>query len=133
MQNSLVVFNFSVLDRKHPFWQTRVTEARLLSLRTYERGGFEIGSCCQHGFFILLRWVRLWIVSGHCLKNFLNDLKRKQTFYFTWINFLLKKLNCQILFELFFVTWINLLLMKHKLINYDWIVNNLELVSAIFN
>ena len=25
----------------------------------------------------------------------------------------------------FYVTWINLLLMKHKLVNFDWIVNNL--------
>ena len=31
---------------------------------------FEIASCRQHNFFILLRWVHLWIVFGHCLKNF---------------------------------------------------------------
>ena len=30
----------------------------------------EIGSFRQHGFFILLGWVRLWIDFGHCLKNF---------------------------------------------------------------
>ena len=31
---------------------------------------FELGSCCQHGSFILLRWVRPWIVFVHCLKRF---------------------------------------------------------------
>ena len=31
---------------------------------------FEIGSFRQHGFFILLGWLRLRIDFGHCLKNF---------------------------------------------------------------
>ena len=51
---------------------------------------FEIDSFRQYGLFNLLQWVRLWIVSVHCLKNFLNNFKRKQNFYFKWIIFLLK-------------------------------------------
>ena len=46
---------------------------------------------------------------GECVRGLLlgtafkilNNLKRKETFYFTWINFLFKKLSCQILIELF--------------------------------
>ena len=59
MQNSMVALAFSVLDRKHPF---------LLSLLPYWSREFEIANCRQHNFFILLRWVRPWIVSEHCLK-----------------------------------------------------------------
>ena len=33
----------------------------------------------------------------------------------------------------FYVTWINLLLMKHKLINFDWIVNNLIVFNLLKN
>ena len=33
----------------------------------------------------------------------------------------------------FYVTWINLLLMKHKLINFDWIVNNLIVRNLLIN
>ena len=70
MQNSMVVFTFSVSDKKHPFWSTKVNEVGLLSLRPYGSRDFEKGSCRQNGFFILLRWVRPWIAFGHCLKNF---------------------------------------------------------------
>ena len=38
-------------------------------LRPYRNRDFEIGSCCQHVFFILLRWVRPWIVFLHCLRG----------------------------------------------------------------
>ena len=31
----------------------------------------------------------------------------------------------------FYVTWINLLLMKHKLVNFDWIVNNLIVCNLL--
>ena len=55
MQNSTRLFTFSVLYWKHPFWKMKVKEARLLSLQPYGSRDFEIGSCCQHGFFILLR------------------------------------------------------------------------------
>ena len=55
------------------------------------------------------------LLLGTALK-ILNNLKRQQT-YCTWINFLLD--------WTFYVTLIGLLLMKHKLINFDWIVNNL--------
>ena len=33
----------------------------------------------------------------------------------------------------FYVTWINLLLMKHKLVNFDWIVNNLIVHKLLIN
>ena len=69
MQNSMVVFTFSVLYRKHSFWQTKVNEAWLLSLSPYGSIDFEIGSCRQHGLYILLWWMRSWIVFGHCLKE----------------------------------------------------------------
>ena len=42
----------------------------------------------------------LGLFLGTAIK-ILNNLKRKQTFYFTWIKFLLKKLSWQILIELF--------------------------------
>ena len=79
-------------------------------------------SCRQHGFFILLQWVPPWIAFVHSL-NVLKHLKLKQTFYFTWINFLLEKLyKLSNLDWIFHVTWTNLFLMKHKLINFDWII-----------
>ena len=61
IQNSMVVLTFSVLDRKYPF---------LLSLLPFGSREFEIASCRQYDFFILLRWVCPWIVSEHCLKMF---------------------------------------------------------------
>ena len=33
----------------------------------------------------------------------------------------------------FYVTWINLLLMKHKSINFDWIVNTLVVHNLLIN
>ena len=33
----------------------------------------------------------------------------------------------------FYVLWINLLLMKHKLINFDWIVSNLIVCNLLIN
>ena len=45
------------------------------------------------------------LVLGTAVRIF--KLKRKQTFYFTWINFLLKKLSCQ--------SWLNFICnMKHQ-------------------
>ena len=52
----MVVFTFFALG-----W-TKVNEEQLLSLRPYKNRDFEIGSRRQHGFFILLWWVRPWIV-----------------------------------------------------------------------
>ena len=62
MQNSKMVFTFSVSYQKHPI---------LLSLRPYGSRDFKIDSCRQHGFFILLQSVQpsLWIVFEHYLKN----------------------------------------------------------------
>ena len=68
MQNSMVVFTFFVLYRRHPF---------LLSLQPHRSRDFEIGSCRQHVLFILLRWVHPWIVSLDCLKKILNTLRTK--------------------------------------------------------
>ena len=88
----------------------------------------------QHSFFILLRCVCPWNVFMLCLKNFLNNLKRKQTFSFTRINFLLKEspwLN--FLCKLLNFLWISLLLMKQKLINFGWIVNNLIVHNLLIN
>ena len=34
---------------------------------------------------------------------------------------------------IFYVTWINLLLMKHILINFNWIVNNLIVYNLLIN
>ena len=42
----------------------------LLSLRPYRSRDFEISSCLQNGFFILLWWVRPWIVFVRCLLNY---------------------------------------------------------------
>ena len=97
MQNSMVVFNFSVLYMKHPF---------LPSLWPYRSRDFEIGSCRQHGSFILLRWVRPWIVfvqqllisheSIFILKNYkLPNLD--WTFYVAWINLLLTIISVEIM------------------------------------
>ena len=33
MQNSMVVFTFSVLDRKHPFWENMVQKIKIVSLK----------------------------------------------------------------------------------------------------
>ena len=52
------------------FWKTKINETRLLSLRPYGIRDVEIGSCRQHGFFILLRWVCLWMIFVPCLKTF---------------------------------------------------------------
>ena len=62
--------------------------------RPYRGRGFEKSTCLQHGFFILWRWVCPWFVF-----NFKIILKHKQTFYLTWIIFLL---------------------IKRKLISFDW-------------
>ena len=56
-----------------------------------------------------LNFAKLFL--GTALK-ILNNLKRKQTFYFTWISFLL---------------------MKHKLINFYWIANNLIVRNLLIN
>ena len=45
-------------------------------LWSYRSRDFEIGTCRQHRFFILLRWVRPWIVF-----NFKIILKRKHFFF----------------------------------------------------
>ena len=45
-----------------PFLINKGKRTRLLSLRPYGSRDFEIGSCRQHGFFILLRCVHPWIV-----------------------------------------------------------------------
>ena len=121
MQNSVVVFTFSVLHGKRLF---------LLFLQPCGSRDLRL-SCRQHGFFILLQWVPPWIAFVHSL-NVLKHLKLKQTFYFTWINFLLEKLyKLSNLDWIFHVTWTNLFLMKHKLINFDWIINNV--IARIIN
>ena len=51
MQNSMVVFTFSAFYRKNPF---------LLFLRSDKSRDFEVGSCRQHGFLLLL--LLLWRV-----------------------------------------------------------------------
>ena len=68
--NSILMFIFSVLYLKHPFCYPKVNEAQLLSLLSYGSRDFKIGSCPQHGFFVLLLLVRSWIVFVHCLKLF---------------------------------------------------------------
>ena len=55
---------------------------------------WKLGSCHQHSFFILLQWVRSLIVFVHFLKHFFKNLR--QTFYFTWISFLLESVSDQI-------------------------------------
>ena len=44
IQNSMVMFTFSALYRKHPFWETKVNEARLLSLRPDGSRDLEMSS-----------------------------------------------------------------------------------------
>ena len=47
--------------------------------------------------------------------------------------FLAQKIKLANLDWTFYVTWINLLLMKHKLINFNWIVNNLIALNLLIN
>ena len=49
------------------------------------------------------------------------------------MNFLLKSFKLSNLDWTFYVTWINLWLMKHNLINFDWIVNNLIVHNLLKN
>ena len=128
MRNSMVVFTFFVSYRKHSFWKTKINEARLLSLRPYGSRDFEIGSCRQHLFCCCECACELFFCTT--LKIF-NNLKLKQTFIWHESIFCLK--NYKLIEQLFYVTWINILLMKHKLINFDWIVNKLIVLNLFIN
>ena len=69
----------------------------LLPLLPYKRTDIEIGSCRQHDFFILLRWVRPWIAfdfkiklkNKHFLLHSVNQVfaYKTQADQF-WLNFL---------------------------------------------
>ena len=66
----MVVFTFSVLYWKHPFWQMKVREEQLLSLWPYGSKDFEIGRtaflfCCRE----CVSAYGPWIVFVHCLKS----------------------------------------------------------------
>ena len=50
----MVVFTFSVLYRKHRSWQTKINKVQLLYLLPYGGRDFDIDSCRQHNFYILL-------------------------------------------------------------------------------
>ena len=52
-----------------PFLVNEGKQRATLSLRPYRSRDLEKGSCQQNDFFILLRWVRPWIVFVHCLKS----------------------------------------------------------------
>ena len=104
-----------------------VSATVLMSLRPCRSKDFEIGGCRQQSFFILLRWVRPWIVFVDCLKNFKNKLLSHESI------FCLKNYNLANLDWTFYATWINLLTMKHNLIYLDWIVNNLIVHNLIIN
>ena len=90
----------------------------------YGSRNFEIGSCCQHDFSLLLWWLHPWIVFDIKV-----TLKRKGFFfYITWINFFLtKKTQAANKFWLNFLCNMNELFAykKHKMINFDWIDSNL--------
>ena len=56
MQNSSAQFTFSVLNWRHPFLVSEgKPRAIIVPARPYGSRDFEIGSCRQHGFSILLR------------------------------------------------------------------------------
>ena len=67
---------------------------------------FYIGSLIRQTAVFNTAFLFCWgefaleLFLGTALK-ILNNIKLKQTFYFTWINFSLKNLSCQILIELF--------------------------------
>ena len=92
MQNSMVVFPFSVFYWKHPFftvsvtvWEWRLWNRQLLSTWLFYLVVVSVYMEC----FCALPW------------KLLNNLTCEQTFCFTWINFLPKSYNCQILIQLF--------------------------------
>ena len=113
---------FFVFYRKHPYWRTKVKKGAIFVPANWSRE-FEISSCHQHSFFIFCGECVRGLFLGTSIKYFGIIQKEKQTFYFIWINFLLK-IKFPDLDWTFCVIWINLLLMKHKLINLDQIVNN---------
>ena len=141
----MVVFTFSVLDRKHPFWANLFQQIRIVSLSwnliprlirisrihcwrslflVYTKSIFFYCLCDRTEVEIWNR--QLWSTrlfyfvvasaSAHCFcalpLKFLNNLKPKQTFHFTWINFLLKNFKLPNPDWTFYVTWINLMLKR---------------------
>ena len=99
-----------------------------MPLRPYGSWDFDIGSCSQHGFFALLRWVHPWIGFGNCLNNFwiIWNVNKNESIF--CLKMKLPNLNW-----IFYITWIKILLMKHKLINFDWIVDNLIVLNLLIN
>ena len=113
--------NFSVSDWKFLFWANLVKKIKIVGLSWNLASRLiricKIQWCCSLFLFYIGSLIRqtavfntaflfcwgefaLELFLGTALK-ILNNIKLKQTFYFTWINFSLKKLSCQILIELF--------------------------------
>ena len=112
MQNSMVVFTFSVLHQKRPFWANLIQKIKTVSL----------------SWNLVPRLIRIWRIQQCCsLFLFYNRNTFSGQICFKkskWLIFCLKN-KLPNLDWTFYVTWINFLLMKQKLINFNWNVNNL--------
>ena len=87
MRNSVEVFTFSVLYRKHPFWRTKIKEAWVLSPRLYRSQNRQLPSTLPFHFVVLgasmdcFYALPFWIIqkvnklfisyeASFCLKNY---------------------------------------------------------------